>query len=767
MAFPTYREHGVAWCRDVDPLVLLGLFRGTNLGGWNPNENNFNLYTIVIGAQTLHATGYAMGVVRDGAVGTGDPDRDTAVLAFFGDGASSQGDVNESFVWAAAGNLPVVFFCQNNQWAISGTGRPRRAGCRSTSARRGFGFPGVRIDGNDVLASLAVTRKALDDARSAPGPDADRGVHLPDEPAHHLRRPDAGTGSAPRPRRGSSRTRSSGCAPTSPGTPTSGSDFFDEVDDESEALAEHVARRLPGAARPDRRVASFDDVTSRSPTSCASSATSSPPSLIGEVVARDTAEQCAEQRMAKALNEGLRKSAWRTTPRSSSWARTSASSAASSASPTACRRTSARTASSTPRWPSPASSAPRSAWRSAATGRSARSSSTASSSPASTRSSARSPRSTTARRERCSMPITIRIPFGGGIGAVEHHSESPEAYFAHTAGLKVVACSNPSDAYWMIQQAVAADDPVIFFEPKRRYWAKGEIAETPMPLHQARIVRPGRDVTVVAYGPMVTTALEAATAAAEDGHELEVIDLRSLSPLDMPTVLESVRRTGRLIVVHEAAVSFGVGAEIAARVQEQAFYSLEAPVLRVGGYDTPVPAEPARGRVAAQCRSDPRRRRPDHGVLTCDSSSSSCPTSARDSPRPTSSGGRSQSATPSRSTRSSSRSRRPRRRSSCRRRSPAWSPTLHAAEGDTVDVGTPIITIDVAAAAEIGDATEEPAPAEADGERQPVLVGYGPRSEATTRRARKSHPPAAAVDAPSANPAFNVSPPQAQPRPTG
>jgi 2-oxoisovalerate dehydrogenase E1 component alpha subunit len=169
MAFPTYREHGVAWCRDVDALTLLGLFRGTNLGGWNPNENNFNLYTIVIGAQTLHATGYAMGVVRDGAVGTGDPDRDTAVLAFFGDGASSQGDVNEAFVWAAAGNLPVVFFCQNNQWAIS---EPVERQSRVPLYKRssGFGFPGLRVDGNDVLACLAVTRKALDDARGAQGP---------------------------------------------------------------------------------------------------------------------------------------------------------------------------------------------------------------------------------------------------------------------------------------------------------------------------------------------------------------------------------------------------------------------------------------------------------------------------------------------------------------------------------------------------------------------------------------------------------------------
>jgi 2-oxoisovalerate dehydrogenase E1 component alpha subunit len=169
MAFPSYREHGVAWCRGVDPLTLLGLFRGTNLGGFSPYEHNFNMYTIVIGAQTLHATGYAMGVMRDGAVGTGDPDRDTAVLVFFGDGASSQGDVNEAFVWSASCNAPVVFFCQNNQWAIS---EPVATQSRVPLYRRasGFGFPGVRVDGNDVLASLAVTRKALDDARTAQGP---------------------------------------------------------------------------------------------------------------------------------------------------------------------------------------------------------------------------------------------------------------------------------------------------------------------------------------------------------------------------------------------------------------------------------------------------------------------------------------------------------------------------------------------------------------------------------------------------------------------
>jgi pyruvate dehydrogenase E1 component beta subunit len=190
-----------------------------------------------------------------------------------------------------------------------------------------------------------------------------------------------------------------------------------------------------------------------------------------------------------------------------------------------------------------------------------------------------------------SLPVTVRIPFGGGIGAVEHHSESPEAYFSHTAGLKVVACSNPADAFHMIQQSVASDDPVIFLEPKRRYWEKAEFdpTATPDPLHQARVVRTGSDLTIAAYGPMVKVALDAATAAEDDGRRLEVIDLRSLSPLDSDTVVQSVRRTGRLVVVHEAPVTLGLGSELAARVTEQAFYSLEAPVLRVGGFDTPYP----------------------------------------------------------------------------------------------------------------------------------------------------------------------------------
>ncbi|WP_016881877.1 MULTISPECIES: alpha-ketoacid dehydrogenase subunit beta [unclassified Rhodococcus (in: high G+C Gram-positive bacteria)] len=189
------------------------------------------------------------------------------------------------------------------------------------------------------------------------------------------------------------------------------------------------------------------------------------------------------------------------------------------------------------------------------------------------------------------MPITIRVPYGGGIGAIEHHSESPEGYFAATAGLRVVTCSTAADAQTMIQQAIASDDPVLFFEPKRRYWEKGQIdpaAETG-PLHKARVVAPGTDATVVAYGPLVTTALQAAKVAADEGRSIEVIDLRSISPLDVDTVAESVQRTGRLVVTHEAPVFLGIGAEIAARISERCFYHLEAPVARVGGFTVPYP----------------------------------------------------------------------------------------------------------------------------------------------------------------------------------
>ncbi|MGO1319577.1 MAG: alpha-ketoacid dehydrogenase subunit beta [Galactobacter sp.] len=200
------------------------------------------------------------------------------------------------------------------------------------------------------------------------------------------------------------------------------------------------------------------------------------------------------------------------------------------------------------------------------------------------------------------MPVTIRIPYGGGIGSVEHHSESPEALFAHTAGLRIMSPSTPNDAYWMIQEAIASPDPVIFFEPKRRYWLKGEVdLDHPAPAaEKAQVVRPGTDATVVAWGPLVPVALAAAQACVEDGREVEVIDLRSLSPVDFDTITESVQRTGRLVIAHEAPTFGGLGGEIAARVSERAFYALQAPVMRVGGYHMPYPPS----RVEAQYLPD-------------------------------------------------------------------------------------------------------------------------------------------------------------------
>jgi len=200
-------------------------------------------------------------------------------------------------------------------------------------------------------------------------------------------------------------------------------------------------------------------------------------------------------------------------------------------------------------------------------------------------------------RGRLNLPIVIRVPFGGGIGAVEHHSESPEVLFAHTAGLRVVSPATPADAHVMIQQAIASPDPVMFFEPKGRYWEKGEVDTTSDPLapsagallDSARILRPGTDVTLVAHGPTVATALKVAESAAAEGHSIEVVDLRAISPLDVTTVAESVRRTGRCVVVHEAPVLYGTGAEVAARITEECFYHLEAPVLRVGGFHSPYP----------------------------------------------------------------------------------------------------------------------------------------------------------------------------------
>ena len=198
----------------------------------------------------------------------------------------------------------------------------------------------------------------------------------------------------------------------------------------------------------------------------------------------------------------------------------------------------------------------------------------------------------TARHEGSqAFPVVIRVPYGGHIGAVEHHQESPEAYFAHTAGLRVVTPGSPHDAYWMIQEAIASNDPVLFFEPKSRYWPKGDVdlEAAGIPLHATRVAREGAEVTVLGYGPTVALAVQAAEVAAEEGTSVEVLDLRSISPIDWTPIIESVQKTGRLVIVQEAPGFVSVASEIAATVAERCFYNLEAPVLRVTGFDVPFP----------------------------------------------------------------------------------------------------------------------------------------------------------------------------------
>ncbi|PXY29470.1 2-oxoisovalerate dehydrogenase [Prauserella coralliicola] len=192
-------------------------------------------------------------------------------------------------------------------------------------------------------------------------------------------------------------------------------------------------------------------------------------------------------------------------------------------------------------------------------------------------------------RGRVELPMVIRIPYAGGIGGVEHHCDSSEVYYTHTPGLRVVTPATPQDAYDLLRDAIESPDPVVFLEPKCRYWAREPVSfdRAGTPFDRAAIRRRGTDVTLIAYGPMVATALAAAEAAAEEGRDVEVVDLRTLSPVDDETIAESVRRTGRAVVVHEAAGFCGYGAEIAARVSEQCFHHLEAPVLRVTGFDIP------------------------------------------------------------------------------------------------------------------------------------------------------------------------------------
>ena len=504
--FPTYREHGVAWCRGVDPLELLGLFRGVDHGAWDPTENNFGLYTIVIGAQTLHATGYAMGMQRDGVVGTGDPDRDAAVIAHFGDGATSQGDVNEAFIFAASYNAPVVFFCQNNQWAIS---EPIERQTRIPLYQRalGFGFPGVRVDGNDVLATYAVTQAALQRARDGQGPtfveaytyrmgahtttDDPTRYRLSDDVEHwklkdpiarveaYLRRNGLADAGVLR-RRSPSEADDlgahlrEGCKALPDPSPLA---IFDHVYAEQTAELARAARRLRRLPRLVRRspLMMTKITLAKGLNMGLRKAMEDDPKVL--IMGEDVGKLGGVFRITDGLQKDFGEDRVIDSPLAESGIVGTAVGLAMRGYRPVVRDPVRRLrlpGLRPDRLPGREDALPlpgharRCRWSSG-------SRSAAASARSSTTASAR-------RRSSRTRP-----------------------------GLKVVACSNPVDGYWMIQQAIACDDPVIFLEPKRQYHAdKAELDEsaTPDPLFTSRVVRRGTDVTVLAYGPTVKTALQ-------------------------------------------------------------------------------------------------------------------------------------------------------------------------------------------------------------------------------------------------------------------
>ena len=494
-------------------------------------------------------------------------------------------------------NAPIVFFCQNNQWAIS---EPLEKQSRIPlyQRARGFGFPGVRVDGNDVLACYAVTQKAMQAAREGQGPTLIEaftyrmGAHTTtDDPTRYRLASELEMWKLRDP---IERVRAY-LVRTGQAEPA----FFADVDAEAKLLGARVREACRTMPDPPP-LAIFDNVYAE-PTDCdpagrARAVRGVPGLLHGRgrrAGKRRRSRAMTTLTLSRALNEGLRK-ALENDPkvlimgedvgklggvfRVTDGLQKDFGEARVIDTPLAESGIVGTAIGLALRGYRPVCEIQFDGFVY----------------PAADQIISQLAKMRYRSRGHVSLPVVIRIPCGGGIGAVEHHSESPEVMFAHTAGLRVVACADPADAFAMIQQSISSDDPVIFFEPKRRYWDKGEVdtangVASALPFDRAKTVLAGTDVTLLGYGPLVRTCVESALAAREDGRSVEVIDLRSLSPLDEDAICASVRKTGRCVVAHEAPVYAGLGAEIAARVTERCFYHLEAPVLRVGGFATPYP----------------------------------------------------------------------------------------------------------------------------------------------------------------------------------
>lgn len=585
--FPTYREHGVAMTRGLTPADILPIFRGTSHGGWDPQRCNVHNYEIIIGAQTLHAVGHAMGVQLEGSIATGNSESDVVTVGCFGDGATSEGDVSEAFTFAGAFNAPVLFYCQNNQWAIS---EPTTVQTSVPLHRRGegFGIRGIRVDGNDIIASYAVTRYCLEQIRAGHGPllieafTYRMGAHTTaDDPTKYRTGAEDEVWRAKDP---IDRLRRHLIDELGIGT-----SFFSDIDAELEEFGAEVRRICNDMPDPSHETMFDHAYATRHP-------------LVEEerawyaeyLSSFDDAEEqkmTESMTMAKAINSGLREAMQNDSKvllmgedigklggvfRITDGLQNDFGEQRVIDSPLAESGIVGTGIGMSIRGFRPVLEMQFDSFVF----------------PAYDQIVNQLAKLHNRTAGQQTTPLVIRIPYGGGIGSPEHHSESPEAVFGHHSGIRLFAPSNPHDAYWSIQEAIACDDPVIHFEPKRRYWMKGEVdtSSSGIESERAAVLTPGTDVTLVTYGPLVPTAQEAVVAAASEGISIELVVLRSLNPIDFDAVVESVKRTQRLVVAHEAPIFLGLGGEIAARISERAFYHLEAPAIRVGAFHTPYPA---------------------------------------------------------------------------------------------------------------------------------------------------------------------------------